>query len=332
MKPALQVAPGVYDENLWEGLDFLLAEMGKRNMKAVMVLSNFWSWSGGFSQYLKWAEHGEIPYPQMKEHDWWEYGNYTKDFLTNDKCLLWYRNHVKRVLTRRNSITGEFYKDDPTIMAWQLANEPRGYDDLEAFSKWIQQTSDLIKSMDGNHLVSLGSEGNTPFAKEGLRADIDNAYKNIDYITLHIWVQNWNWYTPGQGKSAYDAMVKKVDRYWNDHVAIAKKMNKPLVLEEYGMARDDFSYEVEASVEERNRYYWYIYNKFVSNVESEGAVQGVNFWSYAGEGRPLQPGEYWSLGDDFIGDPPHELQGWYGVYDSDVSTLEVVKENMTKVK
>lgn len=35
-----------------------------------------------------------------------------------------FKDYVKAILTRRNSITGVLYKDDPTIMAWDLANEP----------------------------------------------------------------------------------------------------------------------------------------------------------------------------------------------------------------
>lgn len=32
---------------------------------------------------------------------------------------------MQRVLTRMNTITKIEYKDDPTIMAWELINEPR---------------------------------------------------------------------------------------------------------------------------------------------------------------------------------------------------------------
>lgn len=39
-------------------------------------------------------------------------------------CRDAFKNYVKAILTRRNSITGVLYKDDPTIMAWDLANEP----------------------------------------------------------------------------------------------------------------------------------------------------------------------------------------------------------------
>ncbi len=31
---------------------------------------------------------------------------------------------MKTIVNRRNSLTGVLYRDDPTIMAWDLANEP----------------------------------------------------------------------------------------------------------------------------------------------------------------------------------------------------------------
>ena len=51
MTPVLMKSPGVYDEALFDGLDFLLSEMAKRDMYAVLCLNNFWPWSGGMAQY-----------------------------------------------------------------------------------------------------------------------------------------------------------------------------------------------------------------------------------------------------------------------------------------
>ena len=69
VSPALQVSPGVYNEELLEGLDFLLVEMAKRKMVAVLFLNNAWEWSGGFSQYLAWSGKGPIPYKYDFESD-----------------------------------------------------------------------------------------------------------------------------------------------------------------------------------------------------------------------------------------------------------------------
>ena len=51
IEPTLQTAPGVYNEELLDGLDYLLMEMGKRDMTAVLYLNNSWEWSGGYTQY-----------------------------------------------------------------------------------------------------------------------------------------------------------------------------------------------------------------------------------------------------------------------------------------
>ncbi len=330
--PALQSAPESYDDNLWEGLDYLLVEMGKRDMRAVVVLSNFWTWSGGFSQYLKWAGYGEIPYPQDEGNTWGDYSHYTKEFFKSEKALAWYRNHLIKSVTRRNSISGVLYAEDPTIMSWQLANEPRGVDYIEEFATWVKSSSALIKELAPKQLVSLGSEGDTPNpTNEGLRAIVDNAYETIDYITMHIWVQNWMWYTPGEGAEKYAEMIERFDRYWREHVEVAHKLGKPLVLEEYGLARDMFSYDPLSPCTERDAYYNYVYSRFADQVEQSGAVQGVNFWGYSGEARPARAGQYWQQGDAFLADPPHEKQGWYGVYDSDVSTLELIKGQVERL-
>ena len=54
VSPATTSAPGRYDEQLLRGLDFLMAELAKRDMTAVLYLNNFWQWSGGMTQYLNW--------------------------------------------------------------------------------------------------------------------------------------------------------------------------------------------------------------------------------------------------------------------------------------
>lgn len=329
--PALQTAPGVYNEDLWLGLDFLLSEMEKRGMKAVMVLGNFWTWSGGFPQYLKWAGAGEIPYPQEEGTSWTNFSDYSKQFYFNEKAQQLMFNHIDKVIHRKNSITGEIYKKDPTIMAWQLANEPRGYDVPKEFVKWIRRTSAYIKSLDKNHLVCLGTEGNTSASYAGTDVFRDNNDANIDYITMHIWAQNWGWFNPTQGEEVFIEALKKVDSYWNDHIKVAKKLNKPIILEEFGIARDKSSYNPTSTTIWRDKFYKHLFSKVVNSINTNGAVKGLNFWTYSGEGRPTNAGEFWKIGDEIIGDPAHELQGWYGVYNSDSSTLKTIKYYSGKV-
>lgn len=46
-------------------------------------------------------------------------------FFTDPGARKLYRAHAAAIAGRNNSITGRMYKDDPTIMAWSLINEPR---------------------------------------------------------------------------------------------------------------------------------------------------------------------------------------------------------------
>lgn len=331
IRPALQVKPGVYNEDLWKGLDFLLAEMAKRNMKAVMVLGNFWTWSGGFPQYLKWAQNDTIPFPQDPKYSWQNFTDYSKQFYVNKKAQKLMDNHIEKVIDRINSITHVEYKNDPTIMSWQLSNEPRGYDIPEEFITWTKKTARFIKELDKNHLVCLGTEGNTASKDAGVNVLVDNDNPDIDYITMHIWAQNWGWFNPIQGEKVYQEALRKVDNYWDDHVVAAKKLNKPIVLEEFGIARDSSSFDPNATTKWRNRFYKHLFEKVTVSIKEGNSVKGLNFWSYSGEAKPPRPGEFWKEGDAVLGDPPHELQGWYGVYNSDESTLEIIKKYINTI-
>lgn len=333
MQPAVQTAPGVYDENLLAGLDYLLAEMARRDMVAVVCLNNFWMWSGGFSQYVSWANGNEtIPYPPLSENgDWTAYQEYTAQFYSNPKAMQWFKDYLKYIINRINTITQKPYKEDATIMSWQLANEPRGINNIEAYRTWLHETAAYIKQLDTNHLVCIGSEGNTSSTEAGTDFEKDHNSPYIDYCTFHLWVQNWGWYDPAQGEKILPYTMGQSEAYINSHIAVAAKLNKPLVLEEFGISRDGNSHDPKATVVVRDRFYSYIFTKIVNANRKTPQVAGVNFWAWAGEGRPRKPKAVWEPGDAFIGDPPHEYQGWYSVYDTDKSTLKIIKQFAEKM-
>lgn len=327
IQPAMQKEPGVYNDTLWEGLDFLLVEMHKRDMVAVICLNNFWPWSGGFAQYVSWANNNEpIPYPPPAEKgDWRTYQQYSARFYSNSIAKMWFENHIEKVLNRVNTINKIPYIKDTTIMAWQLANEPEGSDNVEDYRKWLHKTAKFIKKIDRNHLVSIGSEGNTPSPANGTNFEKDHQSQYIDYCTFHLWVQNWGWYDPLKSNETYSYAIQKASDYIEEHVKIAQKINKPIVLEEFGISRDENNYDPNSSIKIRDEYYQSIFEKIYSLSKTIPQVAGVNFWAWGGEGRPKSLMSLWKEGDDFIGDPPHEPQGWYSVYDTDFSTQKIIE-------
>jgi mannan endo-1,4-beta-mannosidase len=334
MLPSLQSAPGQYNEDVAEGLDFLLEEMRKRKMYAVMCMNNFWNWSGGVAQYLVWSGKADsIPHPPPHPGGSWStYQEFAAKFYSNEKAIQLFNDHLKYIINRKNSFSGVAYKDDPAIMSWELANEPRGINNKSDYKKWIRSTCKLIKELDPNHLVTLGSEGTTSSEHAGVEPEDDHSPEEVDYMTIHIWVQNWNIYNPQKSDSTLPVSVEYAVRYMDAHEEIARRLKKPVVLEEFGISRDGNSHEPTSTTKIRDEYYKKLFADLYRRMHDQNSVYaGVNFWAWAGEGRPRQAEGLWKPGDDFIGDPPHEPQGWYSVYDTDSTTIDILREYAAKI-
>ena len=85
IEPTLQPQAGVYNDTILQGLDYLLADMERRGMKAVLYLNNAWEWSGGYGCYLEWAGKGAAPIPSR---DGWDaYNNYVKHIVKTCKNI-----------------------------------------------------------------------------------------------------------------------------------------------------------------------------------------------------------------------------------------------------
>lgn len=333
MVPSLQPKPGEYNAEVLDGLDYLLSEMQKRNMHAIVCLNNFWNWSGGMSQYLVWAGAADsIPYPSSdRPESWGIFQAFTAQFYSNEKATALFDNHIRFIVAHVNGYTKKAYKDDPTIMAWELANEPRADKNIDGMHAWIDKTAGLIKSLDAHHLVTTGSEGATSGPGAGTDLVRDHESSHIDYATIHIWVQNWNIYDPAKADSTFDPSVAYAQHYLDQHVAMARQLKKPMVLEEFGISRDGNSYNRNTPTTIRDKYYQNIFDAVFDYAKKDSSiVPGVNFWAWGGEGKPRVPGGMWKPGDDFLGDPPHEAQGWYSVFDNDSSTIAVIKASAAK--
>jgi mannan endo-1,4-beta-mannosidase len=329
VSPALQVSPGVYNKDLLEGLDFLLAEMAKRKMVAILFLNNAWEWSGGFSQYLAWSGKGPIPYPETAGHTWNEFMTFSGTFHQCSECKEVFRNHIKYMLGRTNQITGIPYSEDPTIMTWELANEPRAFSDANKvpFLNWVNETSAYIKSLDANHLVTTGTEG-----RWGCENDMDlfekiHSSKNVDYLTMHIWPFNWSWINPKDIVGTMDVAIANTGKYMEDHLKVARKLKKPLVFEEFGLPRDGFVFSPGSPVTVRDKYYDYSFGRVLESAKNGDLMAGANFWAFGGTGKPNPAREknMWQIGDDYLGDPPQEAQGLNSVFISD-PTMTIVKK------
>ncbi len=324
--PPLQPVQGKFNTEVLEGLDLLLFEMSKREMKAVIFFSNNWEWSGGFQQYLIWNKKVSKDM-ETRRLTWDELRDTVSQFYSCVPCKTAYFEQLGVVMNRTNKFNRKKYVDDTTIMAWEIANEPRPMRPAanEDYKKFITETAALIKKKDKNHLVVIGHEGRIGTESMEIFEQI-HTDKNIDYLTIHIWAKNWQWFRDGKLAEDFPKAAEKMTDYINEHLKIAEKLNKPLVIEEFGLPRDNQSFEINSPTNLRDNYY----EKIFAILARKNNLAGANFWAFGGTARPIKNQLFWKKGDDLMGDPPMEEQGLNSVFDSDRTTWAIINKYAKK--
>lgn len=239
-----------------EKLDYMLAKANETGVKLIMVLTNNWPDFGGMDQYVTW--HG------LQFHD---------QFYTDPAIRQNYRDWVATLVNRVNSITGVPYRDDPAIFSWELANEPRcinaslptsGSCTQETLLDWAGEMSTYVKSLDPNHMVSVGDEGfldwgrgeDWPYnAADGVDHEALTALPNVDFGTFHLYPDHWG-RDPQWGTT-----------WITDHMTAADGYGKPVILEEFGF-RDQGARDAT-------------YQQWTDAVRTGGG-DGWNFWILTG--------------------------------------------------
>lgn len=330
--PPLQPREGEFSEEVMEGLDLVLAEMGKRGLKAVVFLSNNWEWSGGFQQYLTWQ--GRVPEAlRTRKLTWDELRDVVSMFYGCGPCKESYDRQARMILDRTNRLTGRKYTEDPAIMAWELANEPRPMRPAaaDAYRRWVRDVAAMIKARDRNHLVTIGHEGYIGTEDLKLYEEI-HADRNVDYLTIHIWPKNWGWFRGHEVEKDFPGVVEKTLKYIDEHLPVAERLKKPLVVEEFGLPRDGHSFDPASQTTLRDTLYGKIFAVLERHARAGGHVGGANFWAFGGTARPVRGQTFWKAGDSYMGDPPMEEQGLNTVFDSDRSTWAVIRSTSQSLK
>lgn len=257
----------------------------------------------------------------------------SSEFYGHAAAVRMFDDYVRKVVGRRNSVTGQLYREDPTMLSWQLANEPRpggsneaGRRHMHSYLSWIDGAARLIKSIDPNHMVSTGSEGTMGCLNDVACVVDAHSSPAIDYVNAHIWPQNWGWADPKDLAGTWPKVERNTQDYIAQQISIARRVNKPLVIEEFGFPRDGGSLEPGTPTTFKDEFYKLIYSAVLDGVRSTAPLQGCNFWAWGGEGRSQHPDHHFVRGDtSYVGDPPHEPQGWYSVFDVDESTHAVIR-------
>ncbi len=204
-----------------ERLDALIASAEANDIRLILPLVNYWNDLGGMPLYLKWLG----------------IAGGVEQFYRAPASRTAYRNWVEAVITRRNTRTNRFYFEEPAILAWELANEPRCEvpGGRELLLDWIGEMCGFVKSFDRNHLLGVGDEGYLRRAgtqdpmydgRHGVDAEAFLNFGEIDFGTIH-------YYPESTGKPP-----GFLTTWLQDLAGSGQRANKPMLLEEFGIKLD----------------------------------------------------------------------------------------------
>jgi mannan endo-1,4-beta-mannosidase len=142
----------------------------------------------------------------------------------NNESGSWFRGlYVTRDLPHIHSIV-TLFADRPEILAWELMNEPTcppkdsGSNCWDALVHWAEVTSQAIKQLDPNHLVSIGTQrgGFDARALDAFRRM--HALDTVDLVSIHC------------------EATKLPQQEYAQELAIAHELNKPVFFGEVYLA------------------------------------------------------------------------------------------------
>jgi mannan endo-1,4-beta-mannosidase len=207
-----------------EKLDYAIYRAGQLGLRVVIPFTNNWNAFGGMDQYVRWAN-----------------GQYHDQFYTDPQIRQWYKNWIAHLLNRTNTYSHLKYKNDPTIMTWELANEPRCLSagayprsatcTTQTLITWANEMSTFIKTIDPKHLISVGDEGFycipgasdwTENCGEGVDTIAFTKLPNINVMSFHLYPDHW-----GKTTAWGTQWIQR-------HFAEARALGKPAMLGEFG--------------------------------------------------------------------------------------------------
>ncbi|XP_039128178.1 mannan endo-1,4-beta-mannosidase 6-like isoform X2 [Dioscorea cayenensis subsp. rotundata] len=284
---ALQKSPSSYDEQVFQGLDFVINEAKKYKIRLILSLVNNWEAYGGKSQYVRWGKQAGL---NLTSED---------DFFSDPIIKGYYKAHVKNILTRVNTYNNVTYKDDPTIFAWELMNEPRCLADPsgDILQAWIEEMAYHVKFIDRKHLLGIGVEGfygsstqerlltnpNTYASKVGTDFIRNHLALGIDFASAHIYPDSW------LSSTVSDSYLQFVESWMEAHIEDAEKvLGMPIVFGEFGISSKDLKFNLTFRDEFIDR----VYKTMLNSTRKGGSGGGSLIWQLFPEGTDYMDDGY----------------------------------------
>jgi mannan endo-1,4-beta-mannosidase len=183
------------------------------------------------------------------------------DFYTNPAVINAFKNYISHVVPR--------YANNPTVLAWELANDPRCFSTVSASSRcntttitnWVAEIASFVKSLDCSHLVTAGDGGfyctncpkiyassssNTQVSDSGPTFDgffgVDTediiSVPCIDFGSFQLFPDQVH-YFPGDEPNPEHVGTVQGNRWVTRHSTTARDFHKPEALTGFSLVKKD---------------------------------------------------------------------------------------------
>jgi mannan endo-1,4-beta-mannosidase len=246
---------GVYTEEEFILFDYVMKSARDHFIRLIPVFENYWEAYGGIDTRLAWE--GLPGGPANR----WRFFNRQQC----PGCFTQYKNYVQYALRRTNFFTGQRWIDDPTVLAWELMNEPRYQDATPnenttgtTLRAWVDEMGAFVKGLDPNHLLGTGLEGQQ--TAYGYGGDAGNPFVFIHQSPFIDFTSGHMYPTEGWAGLNFTTARALLRRWINDAHTL---VGKPFVLGEWNAHSDKTAWwqqmydEMEASGGDGDAFWWF---------------------------------------------------------------------------
>lgn len=233
-------APGEFDDRWLELFDYTVAKAKEEGVRLVVPLLQ-----GVLVDQTNFDDTPVAPSPAayklwsdtISDSDQW-----MESFVNDGQATEYYKEYIEHFLTRENQYTGIEYRNEPTILLIECANEieykhpdRRG----KSLDFWYEDIAGYIKSITSDHLVSTGMHGSmgeiyAPWT-ERCAYIRDHQLDDIDVCSFHDYPVYF-----AEGPDSSDVNMKSLElasRYAEHKIRLAhEEVGKPVYAGEYGVA------------------------------------------------------------------------------------------------
>jgi hypothetical protein len=202
--PRHVLGPGKFNEEAFRALDLAVQVANEQGIRLIIPFVDNWVWQGGRGEYAGFR------------------GKTKDDFWTDPQLIADFKETIRFVVLRTNTLTGVRYCDDPAILCWETGNE------LSSPPAWTREIAAYIKTLDPRHLVMDG------FNTSVLRPE-SLEMPEVDIVTTHH-------YPGGRAQKSFADLIREN--------AVKAKGKKPYVVGEFGFVSTDKMEEAMKAIQD----------------------------------------------------------------------------------